>query len=107
MKKLSIFEYNARLHEETLKKEGYEDGLEKGHKKGREEGREEGELKTLLKQVQKKLEKGKTYEVIAQELEISFTIVEQIGEIIKNANPNSTLEDLLSILMEKNIKLDN
>ena len=111
VKKLSIFEYNARLHEETLKKEGYEDGIEKGreegHEEGREEGREEGELKTLLKQVQKKLEKGKTYEVIAQELEISFTIVEQIGEIIKNANPNSTLEDLLSILMEKNIKLDD
>ena len=96
---MSIFQYNARLHEETLKKEGFEDGLE--------EGREEGELKTLLKQVQKKLEKGKTNEVIAQELEISFTIVEQIGEIIKNANPNSTLEDLLSILMEKNIKIDD
>ena len=111
VKKLSIFEYNARLHEETLKKEGYEDGIEKGreegHEEGREEGREEGELKTLLKQVQKKLERDKTYEVIAEELEISFTIVEQIGEIITNANPNSTLEDLLSKLMEKNIKLDD
>ena len=32
VKKLSIFEYNARLHEETLKKEGYEDGLEDGRK---------------------------------------------------------------------------
>ena len=39
VKKLSIFEYNARLHEETLKKEGFEDGreqilwnaLQKGH----------------------------------------------------------------------------
>ena len=39
VKKLSIFEYNARLHEETLKKEGYEDGLEKGREVGREEGR--------------------------------------------------------------------
>ena len=29
---MSIFEYNARLHEETLKKEGYEDGLEDGRK---------------------------------------------------------------------------
>ena len=36
-----------------------------------------------------------------------LTIVKQIGEIIKNANPNSTLEDLLSILMENNIKLDD
>ena len=36
-----------------------------------------------------------------------LTIVKQIGEIIKNANPNSTLGDLLSILMENNIKLDD
>ena len=27
---MSILEYNARLHEETLKKEGYEDGLAEG-----------------------------------------------------------------------------
>ena len=34
---MSIFEYNARLHEETLKKEGYEDGLEDGLEDGRKE----------------------------------------------------------------------
>ena len=47
---MSIFEYNARLHEETLKKEGYEggrakgreEGLKEGLKEGREKGREEG-----------------------------------------------------------------
>ena len=27
---MSILEYNAKLHEETLKKEGYEDGLADG-----------------------------------------------------------------------------
>ena len=41
MKKLSIFEYNARLHEETLKKEGYEDGRENGRIEGRKDEREE------------------------------------------------------------------
>ena len=69
----------------------------------REIGIKQSEVQNLLKLVQKKLEKEKTYEVIAEELEISFTIVEHIGEIIKYANPNSTLEDLLSILIEKNI----
>ena len=34
---MSIFEYNARLHEETLKKEGYEDGRIEGRKDEREE----------------------------------------------------------------------
>ena len=103
VKKMSIFEYNARLHEETLKKEGYEDGFEDG----REDGREQGELKKLLKLVKKKLEKEKTYEVVAEELETAFAIVEQIGEVIKNAAPDSSSEDLLGILIEKNIKLDD
>ena len=57
VKRLSIFEYNARLHEETLKKEGYEDGLEKGRNEGRNE-----ELKRIL---QNALQKGHTPEQIA------------------------------------------
>ena len=51
---MSIFEYNARLHEETLKKEGYEGG--------REEGREEGREVIL----QNALRKGHTPEQIAE-----------------------------------------
>ncbi|MBQ4521905.1 MAG: hypothetical protein IJA10_03005 [Lachnospiraceae bacterium] len=94
VKKMSIFEYNAKLHEETLKKEGYE------------EGREQGELKNLLKQIQKKLAKGKSYEMISDELETDFEVVEQICEVIKNAAPDSTQEELLEILMDKNIKLE-
>ena len=38
---MSILEYNARLHEETLKKEGYEDGRTQGRTEGRAEGRTE------------------------------------------------------------------
>ena len=95
---MSIFEYNARLHEETLKKEGYEDG--------REEGRKQGEIENLLKLIQKKLQKEKTHEAIADELETDLSIVEQICEVIKNAAPDSTQEDILGILMEKKIKID-
>ena len=39
VKKMSILEYNARLHEETLKKEGYEDGRTQGRTEGRTEER--------------------------------------------------------------------
>ena len=122
VKKLSIFEYNARLHEETLKKEGYEDGLEDGRIEGRVEGRAEGriegrkaglkdgrkqgEIENLLKLIQKKLQKEKTHEAIADELETDLSIVEQICEVIKNAAPDSTQEDILGILMEKKIKID-
>ena len=53
VKKLSIFEYNARLHEETLKKEGYEDGLERGIERG------------IKRIIQNALKKGHTPEQIA------------------------------------------
>ena len=110
MKKLSIFEYNARLHEETLKKEGYEDGLEdgriEGRAEGRIEGRKQGEIENLLNLIQKKLQKEKTYEAIADELETDLSIVEQICEVINTAAPDSTQEDILGILMEKKIKIN-
>lgn len=63
---MSIFEYNTRLHEENLKKEGYEDGREEGHAEGREEGRAEGrvaEREVILKNA---LQKGHTPEQIAE-----------------------------------------
>ena len=110
VKKLSIFEYNARLHEETLKKEGYEDGLEdgriEGRAEGRIEGRKQGEIENLLNLIQKKLQKEKTHEAIAEELETDLSIVEQICEVINTAAPDSTQEDILGILMEKKIKID-
>ena len=62
---MSIFEYNARLHEETLKKEGYEDGLEKGREEGREEGIEKGRAQELERILQNALLKGHSPEQIA------------------------------------------
>ena len=46
-----------------------EEGREEGRKEGREEGREEGGQKHLIKQICRKLQKGKTAEQIAEELE--------------------------------------
>ncbi|MBQ3512369.1 MAG: hypothetical protein IJA32_01030 [Lachnospiraceae bacterium] len=100
---ISITEYDKQLHEQTLREDGFEDGREIG----REEGREQGELKNLSKQVQKKLKKEKTYEVIAEELETDLAVVEEIGEVIKNASSDSMQEELVKILMEKDLKLDD
>ena len=47
---------------------------------------------------------GDFLEAIADELETDLSIVEQICEVIKNAAPDSTQEDILGILMEKKIK---
>ena len=74
-------------------------------KEGYFEGYEEGELKFLLKQIQKKLSKNKSYETISLELETDIEVIEQICKIIENTSSDSSNDDLVKILKEKNIKL--
>lgn len=59
-------DYDEELHYRTLRRERYEDGLEDG-----------GKL-FLKKQVKKKLDKGKSIEVIAEELEETAEAIEEI-----------------------------
>ena len=91
VKMVSLTEYDKELHEQTLKEESWEDGWE--------EGWELGKLETLLNIVRKKMEKGKSIEVIAEELETEKDKIEHIYEVIKSATPDSTQEELLKILL--------
>lgn len=61
-------DYDEELHYRTLRREGYEDGFG------------DGEKSKIKKLVKKKLDKGKSIEVIAEELEET---VESIEEIVK------------------------
>jgi len=56
-----LTEYDEKKHMKAIRKEGYEDGLEEGMQKGIEQ--------KLETQIRKKLAKGKSVEVIAEELE--------------------------------------
>ena len=79
---MSIFEYNKDEEEKKLRKAEFEAGLEEGRMAGIEEGRME-----LLKQlIQRKLSKGKSIDEIAEELEESVTVIQNLigdGEIKK------------------------
>ena len=71
---MSIFEYNKDEEEKKLRKAEFEAGLEEGRMAGIEEGRME-----LLKQlIQRKLSKGKSIAEIAEELEESVTIIQNL-----------------------------
>lgn len=56
-------------------KEGMREGMEKGMEKGIEKGIEKGVQQTLLAQIRKKLEKGKSLEQIADELEETEDVI--------------------------------
>lgn len=67
------------IFQEMLKEE-----REEGRAEGRAEGREEGRTEELLRQVERKLNKNKTNEQIAEELELGLTEVEMLVQLIQN-----------------------
>ena len=77
VKKMSILEYNARLHEETLKKEGYEDGRTQGRTEGLAEGRA-----AILQMIHNALSKGHTPEEIVDFMGASLKDVLAVQESI-------------------------
>ena len=81
----------------------YERGIERGMERGMARGIEKGELKNLLSLVQKKFAKGKSCYETSDELETDLFIIEQIYEVLENAAPDSTQDELLDILLEKNL----
>ena len=88
VKKLSIFEYNARLHEETLKKEGYEDGLEDGRIEGRTEGRIEGRKDEREEIIRNAFRKGYTPEQIADFIGIPLEEILKVQESMFQTSPS-------------------
>ena len=83
---MSIFEYNKDEEEKKLRKAEFEAGREAGIEEGRivgiEEGRmsglEEGRMELLKQQIQRKLSKGKSIDEIAEELEESVTVIQNL-----------------------------
>ena len=83
---MSIFEYNKDEEEKKLRKAEFEAGREAGIEEGRmvgiKEGRmagiEEGRSELLKQLIQRKLSKGKSIDEIAEELEESVTIIQNL-----------------------------
>ena len=84
---MSIFEYDQEKHmrqeREQAWEEGREAGLAEGEAKWKAAGFTEGERNKLSEQIQMKLRKGKTVEQIADELEESSEVIEELLEKIE------------------------
>lgn len=72
-----LTEYDEKKHMRTIRREGFEDGIE------------EGRFRVLKEQIVKKMEKGKSIEVIAEELEIE---IEKVNEIILKEDSGMTAD---------------
>ncbi len=70
-----LTEYDEKKHMRGIYEVGYEEGEKAGYRKG--------ELNLLERQIRKKLEKGKSPEVIAEELDTELPVIEEMIDKIK------------------------
>lgn len=90
--RMTLYEYDEELHKQTIRKESYEDGFNNGFNNGFDNGFNDGfgdgELTNLTKQVCRKLQKNKSPETIAEELEEDIDTIQYICAIAKDFAPD-------------------
>lgn len=84
--KMSIYEYDEELHKKTLHDEGYEDGFN------------DGESTKLLKLICRKLQKNKTPDTIAEELEDDLDTIRHICDVAKSFAPEYDVNEIMKEL---------
>lgn len=85
---MTLYEYDEELHKQTIRKESYEDGFEDGFDNGFGDGQHNGELIKLTTQICRKLQKNKSPETIAEELEEDLDTIQHIYAIAKDFAPD-------------------
>lgn len=88
--KMSIYEYDEELHKKTLHDEGYEDGFNDGFN--------DGESAKLLKLICRKLQKNKTPDTIAEELEEDLDTIRHICDVAKSFAPEYDVKEIMKEL---------
>ena len=81
-----------------IKEQALKEGRREGRNEGRNEGRREGEMLILISQVCKKIAKGKSIEVIAENLEAEPDTIERICKAAKAFAPDYDLEKIYNAL---------
>lgn len=86
---MSIFEFDQELHNRTL------------YEEGREDGEKSGMLIKLISLIVRKLQKGKSPERIAEELEENIDLVREICECAAPFAPEYDVGKICKAMMEK------
>ena len=81
------FEEYIKEEREEAREEGREEGRAEGREEGREEGRGEGELLLKIALIRKKLQRGKSLQETARELEEEVDVLRSIYDCIAQ-NPD-------------------
>ena len=81
--------------------EGLAEGRVKGRTEGRAEGRAEGNIEKLIVQICKKLKKGKSIEVIADDLEEEISAIEPVCQVAEQFAPEYDWQKVMERVLEQ------
>lgn len=94
------WEYNEEEHRWAIEQDAKEKGLEQGLKQGLEQGLEQDTLIERIRQITKKVNKGKTLDQIADEMEIDSTDLKPLWEAVlseaSDYNAKKIMEKIVS-----------
>ena len=108
VQKIMMFDLTYEKQMENAKREWYNDGVEEGRAEGyssgiaegRASGIAEGTVRYLVASVVKKVQKNKTLEQIADELEESVEDIHPIYDIVKKHAPEYDADTITTEVLE-------
>ena len=104
VQKIMMFDLTYEKQMENAKREWFNDGVEEGRAEGYSsgiaEGRAEGAVHHLVASVVKKVQKNKTLEQIADELEESVKDIRPIYDIVKKHAPEYDVDAITTEVPE-------
>ena len=104
VQKIMMFDLTYEKQMENAKREWFNDGVEKGRASGIAEGRTsgiaEGTVRHLVTSIIKKVQKNKTLDQIADELEESVEDIQLIYDIVRKHAPEYDVDAITTEVME-------
>ena len=110
---ISILQYDQEAHEAAICEEAHDAGYDEGHDAGYDEGHdagygeghgkgyEEGEVCVHIDQISKKKAKGKTHQIIADEIETDISFVDEICSIAESISPEFDVKTICAEYMSR------
>lgn len=104
VQKIMMFDLTYEKQMENAKREWYKDGVEEGYstgiKEGYSSGISKGDVGRLVNSIIKKLQKNKSLEQIADELEESVETIQPIYDIVKKHAPEYDADTITTEVLE-------
>ena len=104
VQKIMMFDLTYEKQMENAKREWYNDGVEEGYptgiKEGYSSGISKGDVGPLVNSIIKKLQKNKSLEQIADELEESVETIQPIYDIVKKHAPEYDADTITTEVLE-------